>query len=227
MKEGQDKKKAPSGKKKTILIAVFVGLAVLLALAIGLILGLVLKNELGYDQSSPFDQSEFINKIFPNGLWDLVINLSAFVILLVIVFIVGYKPVVKAMKARGDAIEAQVREAKENLEIAKQASENKDALIEEGKQEASKIIEKAKKQAEEQADRIVLEAKEDASKIRQKADEDIAIAKEKSKQEVKKEIVDVAIEASTVLLGREVDKEDNRRLVDDFVSSLEEGGRKR
>ena len=47
----------------------------------------------------PFTDSDFINKLFPNGLWDLIIQLLAFVVLLLIVFFLGYKPVKKMVAA--------------------------------------------------------------------------------------------------------------------------------
>ncbi len=228
MKESSEKKRTPSGKKKTTIIAVVVALAVLLALGIGVTIGLILKNQLGFDPDSPFSEDQFINKIFPNGLWDLVINISAFVLLLLFVFLLGYRPVVKMMKARSDAIEAEMKEAEGHLKEARLAASQKEATIEEGRKEAAAIVENAKKQATSQAEAIVDQAKADAIAIKTKADEDIALAKEKSKQEVREEIVDVALEASSQILAREVNEKDHRRLVDDFLASLEEekGGRK-
>ena len=57
---------------------------------------------------------------------------------------------------------------------------------------------------------------------RKKADEEIALAREKARKDAKDEIVGVAIAASSQVLGREVNEEDEKRLLKDFVNDVEE-----
>ena len=56
--------------------------------------------------------------------------------------------------------------------------------------------------------------------MKKAADEEIALAKKKSEQDVQREIVGVAIAASEAVLGREVNKEDEERLLADFVNEV-------
>lgn len=170
---------------------------------------------------APFQDSDFVNKIFPNGYWDFLIQLIAFILLLLIVFFLGYKPIRKMMKKREDAVNGMIAETKANQAIAKKAALEKDQTIEEGKKEAERIVLAAKQNAEFEANRIVSEAKEEAVARRKKADEDILRAQEASKEEVRQQIIDVAMLASKQVLGREVSSKDNERLVDDFVADLE------
>ncbi|MBE6127496.1 MAG: F0F1 ATP synthase subunit B [Erysipelotrichaceae bacterium] len=172
-------------------------------------------------QGSPFQDSDFVSKIFPNGYWDFLIQLIAFILLLLIVFFLGYKPIRKMMKKREDAVNGMIAETKANQAIAKKAALEKDQTIEEGKKEAERIVLAAKQNAEFEANRIVSEAKEEAVARRKKADEDILRAQEASKEEVRQQIIDVAMLASKQVLGREVSSKDNERLVDDFVADLE------
>lgn len=181
----------------------------------------VLAAALSSCQGSPFQDSDFTSKIFPNGYWDFLVQLIAFVLLLLIVFFLGFKPLRKMMKKRQDAVNAMIEDAKENQAIAKKAALEKDQTIDEGKKEAERIVYSAKKNAEFEASRIIAEAKEEAVARRKKADQDIESAKEASKEEVRQQIIDVAMLASEQVLGREVTSEDNERLVDEFVSSLE------
>ncbi|MDY6430128.1 MAG: F0F1 ATP synthase subunit B [Bacilli bacterium] len=170
--------------------------------------------------SNPFSADDFVNKVFPNNIWELVIQIAAFVILLLIVFFIAYKPVKKMLKKRGDFIETNINEALEKNKIATEAALNKEKTIEEGKLEASRIINAAKIEAAAEANKILAEAKEDAAKVKKKADEDIKLAKEQSLLETRNEMVDVALSASSVLLGREINDEDNSRLVSDFINSI-------
>ena len=222
MKEEKKAKRKRLGKP--YIVAIVVAATFLVALFIGIFLGITLDNN-GTIPDSPFKTSEFVDKIFPNGLWDFVIQLCAFVVLILIVFFVGYKPIKKAMKTRGDAIERDLSEAKAKRLEAEAAASSKQLTIEEGKKEASRIVEEAKLEAENKGKAILEEATLQASLARKRADEEIAQAKEKSRQDAKKEIVDVALSASKRILEREVNEEDNARLVSDFIDQVS-GGQK-
>ena len=221
----KEEKKAKRKRLGTpYIVAIVIAIVFLVALFIGIFLGITLENS-GTIPDSPFKTSEFVDKIFPNGLWDFVIQLCAFVVLIVIVFFVGYKPMKKAIKARGDAIENDLATAKAKRLEAEAAASQKEVTIEEGKKEASRIVAEAKLEAETKGKAIVDEAKAQASLARKRADEEIAQAKEKSRQDAKEEIVDVAMAASSKLLAREVNEEDNARLVSNFIDEVN-GGQK-
>lgn len=173
-------------------------------------------------QGEPFGADDFIKKIFPNGYWDFLIQLLAFVVLLLIVFFLGYKPVKRMLQKRHDAVEGMIQDAETNQKVAREAAAKKEATIEEGKQQAASIVANAKKQAETEAGAILARAEEEAMMKRKKADEDIAAAKEASKQEIHDQIVDVAIAASEKVLSREVSEKDNRALLDDFLKDMKE-----
>lgn len=175
---------------------------------------------LGDASDPPFSDSDFINKLFPNGLWDLIIQLLAFVVLLLIVFFLGYKPVKKMVAARRAHIANEISSAEEANKIAQKAAQEKDATIAEGKEKASQIVANAKMQAEGERSRILEEAAQEAERKRKQADADIALAKEKSKQDVQRQIVEVALAASSKILEREVSEQDSKKLVEDFVSDI-------
>lgn len=172
-------------------------------------------------QGSPFQDSDFVNKIFPNGMWDFVIQLIAFVVLLLIVFFLGYKPVKKMLTKRQEKIDAMIEDAKANQKVAKEAAAAKDATIDEGKKEAGVIVADARKQAQAEAAQIIAKAEEEAALKRKKADADIEDAKVKAKQEIQDQIIDVAMEASSKILGREVSKKDNEELLEDFLQGMD------
>ncbi|MCR5491068.1 MAG: F0F1 ATP synthase subunit B [Bacilli bacterium] len=176
--------------------------------------------------ANPFSSEEFQNKIFPNGFYDFIIQIIAFIILLLIVFFLAYKPVRKLLRTRAEYVEKQIAEAEAKNRIASEAAAKKDEIVDSGKETADKIIADARKQAELEASKIIADAQKEAEAKKRQADIDIELAKEKSKQEIHNEIVDVALLASSQLLGREVSQEDNRRLVGDFVDSLSESEKK-
>lgn len=174
-------------------------------------------------QGEPFKADDFINKLFPNGLWDLIIQLGAFVVLLVVVFFLGYKPLKKMLDSRREYVQGQLDEAEKAKKVIADAGILAQQEIDKGKQEAQAIITQAKSQAETEAAAIVNDAKAQASARRLAADEEIRLAQEASKQEIRNEIIDVALQASSQVLKRNVDDADNQRMVDDLLDSLEGG----
>ena len=172
-------------------------------------------------QGSPFSSEDFTSKIFPNGYWDFLIQVLAFIVLIIAVFFLGYKPVKKMLKKRDDTVSAMIEEAKQNQKVAAEAAARKDDTIAEGKAEANRIIISARKQAEEEAAAILSRAEEEVSLRKKKADEEIEAAKLASKQQIHDEIVDVALAASSKVLGREVSQQDHQELLDDFLKDIE------
>ena len=174
-------------------------------------------------QGQPFNADDFINKLFPNGPWDLIIQLGAFIVLILIVFFLGYKPLKKMLDNRKKYVQDQLDEAEKAKKVIADAGVLAQQEIDKGKQEAQAIIAQAKSQAEAEAANIVNDAKQEASAKRQSADEEIRLAREASKQEIRNEIIDVALQASSHVLKRNVDDSDNQRMVDDLLDSLEGG----
>lgn len=165
------------------------------------------------------DPNDIIAKLIPN-FWDFIIQLLAFIVLLLIVFYIAYKPVKKLLKARGDYIEKNIQDSenskKEAAQYAKESQEN----IAKSREEANRIVSESKKQAAVEAETIKENAKAEAIAMKKAADEEIALAKKKSEQDIQHEIVGVAIAASEAVLGREVNKEDEERLLNDFVNEV-------
>ena len=172
---------------------------------------------------TPIESDDIMNLLFPNGFgWDFVIQLMAFVVLLLIVFYLGYKPVKKYLKARQDYIEKNIKDSEKSKEEAEiYVKESKDAVLA-AKEEAKRIVKDATDEANLSAENIRDEAKKDALLTRKKADEEIALAREKARKDAKDEIVGVAIAASSQVLGREVNEEDEKRLLKDFMNDVEE-----
>jgi len=188
-----------------------------------IILSLVSACFLSSCNGSPFSESDFVNKLFPNGPWDLIIQLGAFLVLIAIVFFLGYKPIKKMLTTRKEYVQKQLDDAEAAKKTVADAALVANQEIEKGKEEALSIINEAKIQADKEATSIIAKAKEEASLRRIKADEEIRQAQEASKQQMRDEIIDVALQASSQVLKRNVDDKDNQRLVDELLDSLNGG----
>jgi len=158
-------------------------------------------------------------KLVPN-LLSFVIQLSSFIILLLVVFFFAYKPVKKMLNKRADYIQSEIDQAKENHDLALKETAEAKALLADSKTHASEIIDAATKKGNEKYEEIIASAKKDVEEMRQAAQEDIERSKQEALQDIRNEMVNVALTASKEILKREVDSDDNVRLAEDFIDRI-------
>ena len=158
-------------------------------------------------------------KLIPN-LLSFVVQFLSFLVLILVVFILAYKPVKKILKKRADYIENEIKEAREsNLEAQKSVDEAKE-MVASSKVQASEIIARAEKQGQERYDMMLASANNEIVEMKKDAEKDIERAKEEAIQDIRNEMVNVALSASEEILKREVDSKDNRKLAEDFINRL-------
>lgn len=170
----------------------------------------------------PISQESFIDKLFPDP-YDALVVFVSFIVLLVVVFFVAYKPVKKLIQKRKDYVEGKINNAIEKEKTADEKLEKANEEVKNKKAEAIALIEDAKVQAGKEKQAILDEAKRKKELEVKKAKEEIAQEIEASKDELHREIVSVAIDASSKVLEREVNSKDNEKLIDNFIDDLKEG----
>lgn len=170
-------------------------------------------------------KESFLEKLFPNP-WDALAVFLAFLVLVLVAFFFAYKPVKEIIRKRHEYVDSQVSEADKKVKEANLATAKAQEELRKSRQEGMAIVAKAQEDAEEQRKIIKEKAKKDSDAEMQRAREEIAREIEAKQDAIHKEIVDVAIDASSKVLGREVTDKDNERLVDEFVKELDAKGEK-
>ncbi|MBQ7275879.1 MAG: F0F1 ATP synthase subunit B [Bacilli bacterium] len=165
------------------------------------------------------ESNDFISKVIPN-FWAFLVQLFAFIIMIIIVIKFAYKPVSKFLAERKRIVNDNLTEAEEKNKEANKNLEEAKIKRQETQKEAIQIIQDAKKEAEAERGAILEDANQALAKTRAKAMEDIELAKAKAMKEMHDEVVDIAMEATKNILGREVNNNDDKALLDDFVSDL-------
>ena len=158
-------------------------------------------------------------KLVPN-LLSFVVQFLSFLVLLLVFFLLAYKPVKRILKKRAEYVENEIIEAKKNHLESEKDLENAKNIVANSKIDASDIIKAAEKKGQEQYDALILEAKAEIIEMKKDAAQDIERAKQEAIQEIHDEMVKVALSASEEILKREVDSDDNKRLAEDFINRL-------
>lgn len=164
--------------------------------------------------------SKIGEKLVPSWL-ALVVQLTAMLVLFLVVFFIAYKPVKKMLKKRSDFIEQEVNDAIANKAKSESNIVQSEETLLASKKQASEIIELAKQQALKNKEQILEEANQEVNKMKLDAAKDIERSKQEALDDIHNEMVDVAIEASKSILKREVNEKDDKRLVEDFIKELE------
>ena len=158
-------------------------------------------------------------KLIPN-LLSFVIQFLSFLVLLLAVFFLAYKPVKRILQKRADHIQNEINEAEEKNALAAASVAEAKELVNSSKIKASEIIKNAEAQGQEKYDAIILQAKQEVAEMKDLAEQDIERAKEDAIQDIRSEMVNVALTASKEILKREVDSQDNVKLAEDFIDQL-------
>jgi F-type H+-transporting ATPase subunit b len=165
-------------------------------------------------------------QVFADLLGSLGINLLAFLSQLIsfgIVFLIlwrwGFPLILKTLEKR----QAAIREGVENAERARrdlqEANARSEQLLLEARRQAQETIAQAAKAAEREASRIQEEAQERAHQIEQQQIARIRQEAAQAREELSRLVVNLSISAAGKVISKSVDSNDNRRLVEEFVSA--------
>ncbi|MBE6142844.1 MAG: F0F1 ATP synthase subunit B [Erysipelotrichaceae bacterium] len=170
-------------------------------------------------EGAPVDQENMVNKLF--GSWQsLLIQLGATLILILIVGKFFMKPVREILQKRQDHIMSQISTANLIKEKAEEKEKEVNERISRLNVEASSIIDDAKKNAETIKENAYKEIEEEKIIQHQILQKQLEQEKISAKEEIRKEILEVALQASEVVLQREVSKKDNQQIVENFIKEV-------
>lgn len=161
---------------------------------------------------------EKVNQLMPS-LYIMIATLGSFVVLLLILTKLLYKPVKKMVKNRQDFIQKNIDDsinAKQNAINLEQ--EARDRLVD-SKLMALEIINKSKLDAEVLKHQYIDQAKAEAAQIVKEAKAEIKAKKQILEEEAHNEIVNVAIEISEKMIAKRITKEEAEAYLKEYLGA--------
>jgi F-type H+-transporting ATPase subunit b len=162
------------------------------------------------------------NPIFRPEPGLIIWTLISFFILLILLKKVAFPPILKGMKKREETIKQQLEEAQKTKKDAENLLEGYKRQLAEARSEAQKIINEGKSLGENMRKEIVQKAQAESNQIVKRAQEEIELQKQKAILELQEKIADLSIMAATKIINKSLNTEDNRRLVEEYVSKVGE-----
>ncbi|MFZ0453105.1 MAG: F0F1 ATP synthase subunit B [Ignavibacteriaceae bacterium] len=149
-------------------------------------------------------------------IWTIV----TFIFLLIILKKVAWKPILTALDQRESAIKESLEKAEKAKEEAQKVLDENQANLAKAEEESKKIIDQSRAFAEKLKSQMLQESKQQAQKLVADASEEIERKKDAAFNELKNQIAEIAVQAAEKILKENVNKEMNKKIVNDYISEI-------
>jgi F-type H+-transporting ATPase subunit b len=152
-----------------------------------------------------------------------VVEIIAFVAMLLILRRWVYPRVIAAAEARQNQIARALEEAERSRQEAAAAREAVTREIEEARVQAREILERAHKAAVAEAEDLVRKARRDAEAQLERARAEIATERDRAIQEIRAQVGALVVTAAAKVLGEAIDRSAHSRLIEESLAQVDSG----
>ena len=159
---------------------------------------------------------KILNPMTSTIFWSIVV----FVILVVVLWKFVLKPVNNMISKRQEEIREKIDGADRKSLEANDYLEEQKKSIDKARIEAKKIIDEGKEAARKIKEEIENQASEKSKLMVEDALTEIRSEKDRSINEVKDEMVDIALSASQKMISKSLSEEDHKKLIEESLKDL-------
>ena len=146
-----------------------------------------------------------------------------FIVLLIVLRWKAWGPLMNALDARAEQISESLTKAEKVTADAEQQAEKNEEVLNLARKEAQDIVSQAREAGEKLKHRLESDGKEQYNNMLEKAKEQIDNEKHKALNEIKNTVVDIALQASEKVIKRNLNNEDNKKMIEDTVDEFKQG----
>jgi len=154
---------------------------------------------------------------FLNEIWMVWANM---VLIIVLLSWLLYKPVKKFLAERRERIAKELETAAENMRASEETKAAYNAKLANIEVERDELLDDARKLAGEREAAIIAEANSEAVLIKERAKREIELDREKAKDEMRKQIIQVSATMAEQLIGENMDPETRDQILDRAITEL-------
>jgi F-type H+-transporting ATPase subunit b len=143
-----------------------------------------------------------------------------FLCLLVILFKTAWKPMLHTIETREKTIKDSLESAQSARDEAQDLLEKHQAMMDAAENEAQKIIREYKSMAEKMHKDMIAQAKQEAEKIMYKARLEIEGEKEAAMVAMRSEVADLVVAATKKFVDDALDEERQKRLIEKYIPEI-------
>ena len=143
-----------------------------------------------------------------------------FLILVVLLRAVAYKPVARLLQQRSDKIRNDLEKAEADRKAAEQTLADYKVQLAEAHKKAQDIVDKANITARQEHDAAVAETRKEIERMKQVAQAEIESERNRAFEDMKSQIVTLSLAAAGKVVSKNIDTKENDKLVNEFISGL-------
>jgi F-type H+-transporting ATPase subunit b len=152
-------------------------------------------------------------------IWTIFI----FLLLLAILKKFAWPAILGAVEAREQALERQLAEAAKDREQAAALLAEHQKLVAEAKTQAHGVLLDARAAAEKERALAVEKTRQEQEELLERARREIGAERDRAVADLRREAVDISLAAASRLIEKRLDGETDRKLVVDYLASLDQG----
>jgi len=158
-----------------------------------------------------FDEQMIIQLLFQ---W-----LNTFILCGVLTYVL-YKPVKEFLRKRAERIKAEIDAAETAMKEAAGLKASYETKLKDIDKERAEILDAARLQAANKETQIVSAAKQEADTIKNRAMNDIDLERQKAKEEIKRQIIEVSALMAKKFVSANIDAKTQAQLIDEAIAEL-------
>jgi F-type H+-transporting ATPase subunit b len=156
---------------------------------------------------------EIVGSLGINGA-TFIAQVVNFVVLFGLLYILAYKPIMRMLDERSRKVQESMEQVEQIKEQAARAEKEYEKRIDAAGKEGQEVIARAMRTGDEVRQRSQQEAREEAEALINRARTEIKQERDDAIDELRKEFADLTILAAEKVIGRSLDRQAHRELID-------------
>ncbi|MDR0842165.1 MAG: F0F1 ATP synthase subunit B [Acidobacteriota bacterium] len=152
------------------------------------------------------------------AIWTIV----TFLVLLWLLAKFAWRPLLRALDARQDAIRKSLEDAEAARRAAEEANKNSEQILQKARSEAEAIVAASRSEAEKLREEIRQHARSDAEAIVKDARGQIDLETSRALRQIRSEIADMSVGIAEKLIRRNCSSEANIDLIEETLKQIEQ-----
>ena len=148
------------------------------------------------------------------------------VITFLIVFVIlrwkAWGPLMDVLDAREKQIQESLNKAEKMIQEQESSAEANEALLAQAREEGKNMIAQAKEAGEKLKQKFEEDGRAKYEELLEGATEQINAEKQKALSDIKNMVTEIALKASEKIIKRNLNNEDNKKIIDETISSFQE-----
>ena len=173
---------------------------------------------LGADAGAAEEEPSPFSGTFADAAWTVL----SFVVLLLVLWKLAWKPVLGGLTARQEFIEKQLKDAEGKHEEARLVLSGYQDKLANAEREGKGIIDAHRSEAAREADRIIDEAGKEADTLRVRIEMDLERARKQAESELLDEAGGIVLRLGEEILGRALNDVDHEKLINQAIERIRE-----